>query len=150
MHGYGYGYGFKLVWLWVWFQTRPTPVPYLATSSVAPAPCSARARPCLDVWWGEPSLVQHPLCWPARPGSHGRCRAREITVWYCEATSGFGVRGFGWAPAPVGVRPVLATCNVCSVYFMCVCTGDWTTAKLTIVLIKWPGARAGERSFAAE
>ena len=46
--------------------TRPTPVPYLATSSVAPAPCLARARPCLDVWRGEPSLVQRPLCWPAR------------------------------------------------------------------------------------
>ena len=34
--------------------TGPLP---LATSSVAPAPCSARARPCLDVWWGEPSLT---------------------------------------------------------------------------------------------
>ena len=35
--------------------------------SVAPrrrGPCFARARPCLDVWWGEPSLVQRPLCWP--------------------------------------------------------------------------------------
>ena len=31
--------------------------PTSLTSSVAPAPCSARARPCLDVWWGEPSLV---------------------------------------------------------------------------------------------
>ena len=38
--------------------------------------------------------------------AHGRCcRAQEITVWYCEATSGFGVRE-GWAPAPAGVRPV--------------------------------------------
>ena len=55
-----------------------------ATSSVAPAPCSACARPCLDVWWGEPFLAQHPLRWPARPGTHAweGCRAREITVWY--------------------------------------------------------------------
>ena len=82
-------------------NSRPyTRSPTLATSSVAPAPCSARARPCLDVWWGEPSLVQHPLCWPARPGSNGRCRAREITVWYCEATSGFGVRGVWLGTGP--------------------------------------------------
>ena len=48
---------------------------YLTTSGVAPAPCSARARPCLDVWWGEPFLVQHPLRWPARPGE-GAARGR--------------------------------------------------------------------------
>ena len=37
---------------------------------VAPAPCFARARPCLDVWWGEPFLVQRPLCWPTHPSWH--------------------------------------------------------------------------------
>ena len=52
--------------------------PLLATSSVAPAPCSARARPCLDVWWGEPSLVQHPpFAGPHAPVPiHGRCVGR--------------------------------------------------------------------------
>ena len=81
----------------------PTPVPDLATSSVAPAPCFARARPCLDVWWGEPFLVQRDAhfavtrcgprasVWPTHPSTHGRCRARRITVWYYEAISGFGV-----------------------------------------------------------
>ena len=67
--------------------------PHLATSSVAPAPCSARARPCLDVWWSEPFLVQRDahFAGPRASGTHGRYRAREITVWYYEATSGFGV-----------------------------------------------------------
>ena len=59
-----------------------TPVPYLATSGVAPAPCSARARPCLDVWWGERFLVQ-PLTdrqsahFVARPVRASRARGRR-------------------------------------------------------------------------
>ena len=82
MVGYGYGYGFKL---------SLHPVPYLATSSVAPAPCSARARPCLDVWWGEPFLVRCAMPTSLRPahlpsGTHGRCRARGdygMLLWLC-------------------------------------------------------------------
>ena len=76
-----------MAWLWagLWLQTRPTPVLDLTTSSVAPAPCSARARPCLDIWWGEPFLnrpARCPLRWTARasgrPMGHWSCRAREI------------------------------------------------------------------------
>ena len=79
--------------------TGPRPRYDLATYSVAPAPCSARARPYLDVWWGEPFLVQRDTHF-AGPRAYGRCRAREITVWYYEAISGFGVGDFegsgGW------------------------------------------------------
>ena len=56
---YGYGCGRM--------NSAYTLVPDLATSSVAPAPCFARARPCLDVWWGEPFLV---------PSTHFRLVAR--------------------------------------------------------------------------
>ena len=91
--------------VWLWFKTRPTPVPYLATSSVAPAPCFAHAQPCLDVWWGEPFLVQRPLCWPAcLSGTHGRCRAQEITVWCFKPPLALGSGGAGHRP-PWGSVP---------------------------------------------
>ena len=96
--------------LWLWFQTRPVPVPYPATSSVAPAPC-------LDVWWGEPSLVQRSprfAGWPADAPAPmgGRCRAREITVWYCEATSGFWVKE-GWAPQGQAIDATSGGASIC-------------------------------------
>ena len=103
------------LWLWLWLKTRPTPVPYLTTSSVAPAPCSARARPCLDCasMFGGVNLCSSsasPTRWPARTPPApmvGRPRAGKYGMVF-SATSGFGV-GWVWAPAPAGVRPVLAT-----------------------------------------
>ena len=98
------------LWLWLWLKTRSTPVPYLTTSSVAPAPCSARARPCLDVWRGEPLLVQRiaRFAGPRASDAHvvGVARGR---VRY-GVFSHLWLRGwFVWDPAPAGVRPVLPT-----------------------------------------
>ena len=67
-------------------------------------------------------LVQLPLRWPARPGTHGSCRVQEITVWCFKPrplASGSG--GCGWAPAPVGVRPFLPTQVLWAAFLRLVC-----------------------------
>ena len=83
--------------------------PHLATSSVAPAPCSARARPCLDVWRGEPLLVQRrsPACFagPRASGTHGRCRAQESTVWCFQPPLASGLVWLGTGPRRGPSRP---------------------------------------------
>ena len=83
--GYVYDYGYKLGL-------------HAGTSGVAPAPCSAGALPCLDVCWGEPLFVQRVARFAGlhTSGTHGRCRARESTVWYCRPPLALG-GGREWA-----------------------------------------------------
>ena len=74
---------------------------FTLSSSVAPAPCFARARPCLDVWWGEPSLVQLPApallalapSVPMEGAAHRRLRYGVLShLWL------WGVEGLGTGP----------------------------------------------------
>ena len=86
----------------VMVKNSASPVPYLTTSSVAPAPCSALARPCLDVWRGEPLLVQRIARFAGPHAALAPIGAARRTGEYgmvFSATSGFGV---GWVGQSYG------------------------------------------------
>ena len=78
-----------------------------------------RARRCLvgvNLFSSPRSAIPYPdtvRCPSRASGTHGRCRAQEITVWCFRPPLALGALGSGsvergWVPAPAGVRPVSA------------------------------------------